>query len=1048
MPTYSIINNQDTLLHEEIAKLITHTTRVKMCVNYFSYNALYTLIESFSECQSIEILINSDSFESNIRQFIYDVAENETNSQLQAYYRLNLVTEFAKTKLQLRKGRTGGNSFIVIDDKAFQLSPHNLNEPALGHIKDAQFYMITMFDDSVQMFEKQFSSLWANSLDCKKEILNLYQQAKPLKHPSQIYNFTISQIFENKTADDINEERLVSTGFKNSVVWNMLYNFQRDAVLGAIDKIEKYKGCIIADSVGLGKTFEALAIIKYYELRNDRVLVLAPKKLRENWITYRLNDKQNILLNDRFNFDVLNHTDLSRIKGLSGDINLETINWGNYDLLVIDESHNFRNNNPSKNSVSRYERLMKDVIKSGVKTKVLMLSATPVNTRLSDLRNQLAFITESDDEALVHEGIANISNTLKTAQAKFNSWMKEYNPSREALIESLGGDYFKLLDIFTISRSRKHIEKYYDVTDIGPFPERLKPISIYSDFDTQNKDFSITDINHSLEQLNLKFYSPMAFVLDHKREAYSELYDTKTKTGAVFTQLDREESIITLMRVNLLKRLESSIYSFVLTLRRLLSNIDGLLSKIEQEIDFIENSNVHEFDFDDPQFEDLIMGGKVKVLIQDMDLILFREELESDRVILKELLLKTERITSERDQKMKDLMQLIRHKIEEPINAGNKKILVFSAFADTVKYLYEHCAPVLDRELGVKSALVTGSSINKTNLESCRPDFANILMNFSPISKYRKAIAPHLTKEIDILFSTDCISEGQNLQDCDYLVNYDIHWNPVRIIQRFGRIDRIGSHNKQIQLVNFYPDIELDGYIDLIDRVKGRMQILDISATGDDNIIDDRAGQSKELAYRKKQLEQMKESVIDMEDLEGGISISDLTFNDFKVDADRVSDTELAQYELYGSGLFSLVQNSLAEQPAGVLFCLKDITNSDNEQKLKSNLLHPYALVYIDNDGTVQVPARLGKRGLDLFKKLAHRKESISEEQLKAFNMKTKSGRYMTDYVALLDLVKNHLTGQEKQDQLESIFNPSGSLLGGSASSSGNYEVVSYLIVT
>ena len=616
MPTPTIVNNQDTLLYEEMERYITATSKVKMCVNYFSYNALYTLIESFGACHSIEVLINSDRFEENKKQFIYDAAENETNSQLQSHYRINQVMEFAKTKLSLRKGRTGGYSFIVIDGKTIHLSHHNFNEPALGHIKDAQLYMITMYDDPAQSFEKQFVQLWANAIDCKSEIVHLYQQAKPLKQPDLVYKYTISKIFENKTTDDINEERLVKTGFKDSVVWKMLYNFQRDAVLGAIDKIEKYKGCIIADSVGLGKTFEALAIIKYYELRNDRVLVLAPKKLRENWITYTQNDKQNILLNDRFNFDVLNHTDLSRETGMSGDINLETINWGNYDLLVIDESHNFRNNTPTKGNISRYQRLMRDVIKSGVKTKVLMLSATPVNTKLNDLRNQLAFITESDDEALIDEGIANISHTLKTAQAKFTSWMKGYNPTREDLIDSLGGDYFKLLDIFTISRSRKHIEKYYDVSDIGPFPTRLKPISIYSDFDTENRDFSITHINTALQSLNLKFYSPMAFVLDHKKEEYAALYDTTTMTGSTFTQLDRENSIITLMRVNLLKRLESSIHSFTLTLGKLLSNIEGMLCKIESDREYLDDGDIADLDFDDPQLDDLLIGGKTKVLIQ------------------------------------------------------------------------------------------------------------------------------------------------------------------------------------------------------------------------------------------------------------------------------------------------------------------------------------------------------------------------------------------------------------------------------------------------
>ncbi|WP_291067834.1 MULTISPECIES: helicase-related protein [unclassified Empedobacter] len=1041
-----IINNQTTLFIDEINKIISSNSNIKICTNYFTFNAVFEIINKISEFKSIEILVQDANFNNQKELFIHDISENETNSKLQTYYRLNKTTQQLNHNVEIRSGQTGGNSFIIIDDTVYNFAPHNFTEPTLGLIKDAKPYIIIEIADPTYTFSTIFNQLWNSSKNIKTELIELYHIASPLNSPELIYKYSIHKIFENKTTEDIHEDRLNRTGFKNSIVWNKLFNFQKDAVLGAIDKIEKYNGCIIADSVGLGKTFEALAIIKYYELRNDRVLVLAPKKLRENWIGYTKNYKNNILEKDRFNFDVLNHTDLTRTSGMSGDINLETIHWSNYDLIVIDESHNFRNNNPSNKKVTRYEKLINDVIKSGVKTKVLLLSATPVNTKLNDLKNQVAFITETNDQALKDEGISSIDLTLNQAQRKFNNWVKKANPTREDLINQLDGDYFKLLDIFTISRSRKHIEKYYDIADIGKFPERLKPISINSDFDSENKSFSITSINDELESLNLKFYSPMYFILENKRKAYEELYDTTTSRGTIFKQSDREESIITLMRVNLLKRLESSIYSFRLTLERLLSHTNHLLEKLMNHKEYLDDIDVRDFDFDDDLLSDLVVGGKIKVLLQDLDLVKFKEFLESDRKIIENLLIKCNIVTPDRDRKLLDLKNLIENKLENPINEVNKKIIVFSAFADTVKYLYDQCASDLKLRHNLSSALVLGSDTNKTNLNGIKNDLQSILTNFSPISKSRKDIKPDATEEIDILFCTDSISEGQNLQDCDYLVNYDIHWNPVRIIQRFGRIDRIGSSNKQIQLVNFYPNLELDQYIDLVQRVKGRMQILDISATGDDNVIDERAGQEKELDYRKKQLEKMKESVVDLEDLEGGISISDLTFNDFKVDADRITEDEKKQFHYITSGSFSVLDNNILDLQKGVLFCLKDLETKNFEDKLKINLLHPYSLVYISNEGDIKVPMRMGKKSLDLFKKLSFSQYKINEEQLKEFNLKTKSGKFMTQYVELLDLVKNHLIGEDQELQADSIFNPNGSLLSQSMNTD-NFEVISYLIV-
>jgi len=1042
-----IINNQDYILLNEILSKVKSDSEILICSNNFSFNALFDLFNQIDVTQRVRIIINTGDLEEKKALFIHNPLEVQTDASLNGYYRLSEVLKEIQSNVEIRKTNISGISYIVIDQHVFMLAPHTLDEATLGIIKDGRPYLFPYILDEQFSYKQTFNNQWNVALDCTEEVLSLYKQANPLKPAHDIYQYTISKIFQDREQIDLKEERLTRTGFKSSEIWSKLFNFQKDAVLGAIDKIEKYNGCIIADSVGLGKTFEALAVIKYYELRNDRVLVLAPKKLRDNWIAYTKNYTTNILEKDRFNYDVLNHTDLGRDGGLSGDIDLEKVHWGNYDLVVIDESHNFRNNNPSKDHDTRYERLMNQIICAGVKTKVLLLSATPVNTRLNDLKNQVAFITESNDQALKEEGIASIDLTLRQAQTKFNNWLKDSDPSRDSLISRLDGDYFKLLDLLTISRSRKHIEKYYDVADIGNFPERLKPKSIYSEFDTQDKEFSITYLNDQLQMLNLQFYSPLFFVHKHLQPKYAEKYDTITKNGTKFSQLEREESIITLMRVNLLKRLESSIHSFCLTLNSVLNRVNFLIDKIDNHKEFLNDVDIMDLDFDDEELRDSVIGGKVKVLLQDIDQVKMKGFLESDKAIIEKLLGRCEEITVSRDQKLQDLIQLIEEKIDKPLNTENKKVIVFSAFADTVRYLYDNLASYFQNKHQLNAAMVVGGDANKTNLIDCKTDLQSILTNFSPLSKSRDTVMPKQKGNIDLLFCTDCISEGQNLQDCDFLVNYDIHWNPVRIIQRFGRIDRIGSQNKYIQLVNFYPTRELDQYIDLVQRVKGRMQILDISATGDDNVIDERSGQQKELEYRKKQLERMRESVVDLEDLEGGISITDLTFNDFKIDAERISASDKLRYERFASASFSLIRNNIVDHEAGVLFCVKDLNDTNFHEKLKLNLLHPYALIYINKNGEIIVPARMGKRALDLFKKLAFGKETIDSELLKEFNISTKSGRYMSEYTELLHVVKSHLSGEEKEAQISSIFN-ANAVFSGKSSSANQYEVLSYLIVS
>lgn len=1046
-----IINNQETLLVTKLKECITSDSEISISTDYYTFNSLFLLVEELTLAKSLRIIIDNDEFEQDVR-FIYDVSEMSSALLLTSIYKLNIVSDLLKDKAELRLAKSKGIKSIIVDNQVFLLTPHSLTEPTMGSIKDSKGYLIYSLDDVSGSSLTEFNNTWNNHIkDIKQDILDIYKTAIEYKSPDFIYKLTLNRIFENNTLEDVDEQRLTTTGFKNTKVWDMLFNFQKDAVLGAIDKIETYNGCIIADSVGLGKTFEALAIIKYYELRNDRVLVLAPKKLRDNWTIYTQNDLRNVLSKDRFNYDVLNHTDLTREKGMSGDINLETINWGNYDLLVIDESHNFRNNNPQKDGITRYQKLLQDIILSGVKTKVLLLSATPLNTRMNDIKNQIAFITEQKDNALSEYGITSIEQTLKKAQQQFNVWMKsDEKANRDSLVDRLGGDYFKLLDLLTIARSRKHIEKYYDTADIGKFPTRLKPKSLKADFDTLNMFPAMNKVNETLNMLNLKFYSPLFFVLESKKEEYAEKYDTRKDDKVIFSQETRENSIINLMRVNLLKRLESSIHSFRLTLNSLSEQIQELLRKVDNESldDLYDDAyNINDVELDDNQLEDLMIGGKVKVLIQDIDIIKFKEYLRDDEKLIRQLIAVTEEVDVERDGKLKMLKDEITQKIQNPINKNNKKVIVFSAFADTVKYLYDNLADWLLSEFGIYSSLVTGGDANKTNMPKTRADLNSILIHFSPLSKKRDAIFPNETKEIDILFCTDCISEGQNLQDCDYLINYDIHWNPVRIIQRFGRIDRIGSQNESIQLVNFFPKLDLDNYINLIGRVKGRMEMLDISATGDDNVMEDANTPRRDLEYRKRQLEQLQENVVDLEDIDGGISITDLTLNDFKIDADRLTKEKLDRFAMTPNAVFSLVKNTLEEEEKGVIFCLKDLDEKGLDLKISRNLIHPYSLCFITQDGEVKLSSSNPKRSLDYYKKLCMGQTSILPDLVAEFNKSTKRTKHMSAYTELLNIAIEDIRGTVAEVGLDSLATPGGTLFTNMGAGSKTHELISYLII-
>ena len=1069
---YGILDNRTQgKVIDKLKEDLKSGTKVSIISAYFTIFAYQELRKELNKIDSLRLLFSMPTFVENKkdinREFKLsgsyesglagDRYEMKLKNELKQSEIAKECAEWIRKKVEVRaydEEHALPQKMYIMEqndgEDSYIFGSSDFTSSGLGVVSSNKSEMNTYMKDTIstQAMLNLFNKAWNDNekvKDVKKALLESLEVVYRENTSEFIYFVTLYNIFKDYLSDLTEEEIVKSkTGFKDSVVWNKLYNFQKDGVLGAIDKLEKYNGCILADSVGLGKTFEALAIIKYYELRNNRVLVLCPKKLRENWLVYRGNRRDNILGEDRLNYDVLNHTDLSRYTGHSGDINLEEVYWENYDLIVIDESHNFRNNNNSKeNKETRYSRLLNQIIKKGVKTRVLMLSATPVNNRMNDLKNQIAFATEGNDKALSADGIKSIEQTLRKAQMAFNKWndLEEEDKSVESLLEMLEVDYFKLLDMLTIARSRKHIQKYYDTTSIGKFPERLKPINVKADVDTKNDFIKLAELNKLIKSLNLAIYSPMKYVLPSKVEQYSKKYDTNMgKT--VFKQTDREESLVHLMRINILKRMESSIHSFAITVLKILKNIEGTLEKINTFEDFVEELDVEELDIEDNRLDGVLIGSKnVKIHLKDIDKIRWESELEADKVILEKILKEANKITVERDKKLVELQELIKQKVENPLNKENKKIIIFTAFADTAKYLYNNISTYILDELGLYSAIVTGSDNPKTNLKGVKTEFNNILTNFSPRSKERR---DKDKPEIDILIATDCISEGQNLQDCDYLINYDIHWNPVRIVQRFGRIDRIGSQNEVIQLVNFWPNMELDEYINLESRVSGRMVMLDMSATGEENIIEEKTTMN-DLEYRKKQLKQLQDQVPDIEDINGNISITDLSFNDFKMDLVNYMKNHKELLEKAPTGMYAIAKSNIDEAVKGVIFCLKKI--NQNIKPSEYNTLNPYFFVYIKDDGEILLNFIQSKKILDIYKKLCSGKKELYSDLIKEFNQETNNAKDMKKFTDFLEKTVENIVGKEEEKGIESLFSFDKTILSKSVQNMDDFELISFLVI-
>lgn len=909
---------------------------------------------------------------------------------------------------------------------------------------------------STDMFLKNFAELWKDKekfQDVTDNVIENIETVYKENTPAFIYFITLYNIF-NEFLEDISEDVLPNeaTGFKSSVIWNKLYNFQRDASLAIINKLEKYNGCILADSVGLGKTFTALSVIKYYENRNRNVLVLCPKKLNDNWQTFRSNYKNNPVLADRLRYDILFHSDLSRDKGLSNGLDLERVNWGNYDLIVIDESHNFRNGGRFDNEdedddfkENRYARLMNKVIRSGVKTKVLMLSATPVNNRFSDLKNQLQLAYEGKAENIndLLDTEKNIDSIFRDAQTVYSKWAKLPPEKRttEKLVDSLSYDFFQLLDAVTIARSRSHIIKYYNTNDVGKFPERLSPVSRRPKLTDLNDAITFADIAEMLNRLNLSIYTPSLFIFESEKGNYGIDYE-----GEGLTVDGREKGIRKLMAINLLKRLESSVNSFRLTLTRIQDFIKESITAIDKfqesgagTIDVTDFSE--DFDTEDSE-NDPFVGRKSKINLRDMDYVSWRRDLKADLEVLELLILMLKDITPEHDTKLQQLVADLKNKFEHPINGSNKKVLIFTAFADTASYLYEQLSGRILNDCGLHTALITGSTEGKCTLPKLKCTFNDILTYFSPLSKDRDAIHPNDTREIDVLIATDCISEGQNLQDCDYLINYDIHWNPVRIIQRFGRIDRIGSKNDVIQLVNYWPDMELDDYIKLKGRVESRMKATVITSTGDDNLLS--ANEKGDLEYRRNQLKKLQNEVVDIEDMDTGVNIMDLGLNEFRLDL-LANLKEHPNMDLTPFGMSAVVNASELVEP-GVMFVLKNKNNGVNIDR--SNLLHPFYMVYLSHTGTVICDHLSPKKLLDKMRYACKDKTEPDKALCKQFNKETRDGKNMRHYSDLLQsAIESIITVKEESDIDDFLNGVQGNLFANEIRGLDDFELICFLVI-
>ncbi|MBO5432198.1 DEAD/DEAH box helicase family protein [Methanocorpusculum sp.] len=989
---------------------------------------------------------------SNPNDVLFNTYEITEKNKLQYFHKAKQMHKFISENVNVKKIRSPdmvkGNVLIIDNDIQVQgtsslefSKPKTIN--GLPQVNFDSFITSSMDNAQIQRSRELFATLWNNSgytEDYKEELLESLSYIYKEYSPEFLYFFTLHELFGNQLDSSVERIESDNERFKKSKIWNSLYSFQKDAVVSAIQRINKYNGCIIADSVGLGKTYEALAVIKYFELRQDNVLVLAPAKLYDNWDSFKNNYRDNPLKDDRFSYKILAHTDLSRYKGYSkSGLDLARLDWSNFDLIVIDESHNFRNRVEQKDHMTRYQKLLQEIIRKGKNTKVLLLSATPVNNSLVDLRNQISIITSDRDYAYADEGIPSVSQTLIKAQREINAWSQGDRMNKNELLDSLPSEFYKLLEMVTISRSRKHITNYYGDANLGVFPKKRKPLTYRPGIDTENEVMQFEAVNAELEQLILCVYSPMAYILPEYKEEYREKYATKIGGREVFQHEDREAINIKLHRFNLCKRLESSVYAFGKTLERILQRITSYVSALESGGIFSMYVPMTDAVSEDDEFspdEHSFLEYKYDIDVHHLDKEAYLEDLIEDRERISAILDQVNLVLeNKRDQKADTLCEFVLEKISKtPYNEGNRKVLIFSAFADTANYLYDYLSPIL-KERGIHSGVVTGSSSPRTTLKGENLKYNEVLTNFSPISKGR--LEDLAVGDIEVLIGTDCISEGQNLQDCDCVVNYDIQWNPVVLIQRFGRVDRLGSRNSEIQMVNFFPDMDLNEYLQLEERVKRKMVAANIGSTGDEDLLNP---EMNDLAFRRSHLEKLQQEVVELEEMSKNISLTDLNMNQYLNELYEFSSS-YPEVRKVPRGVFSITRG----EEGGCLFCFK---HRDDVTKPKSDSsLYPYYLVYMKNSGEVYIGVNNARETLAEFRRISYGKREPDKKLFKEFNVRTKDASDMSKYSRLITKAISSITGSERKRAEESIFDFTGFTDDFANAGNEDFELILFLVV-
>lgn len=1065
-------DNRTRIVKDGLVNAIGKGDRVSVAAALFSIYGYGELKKQLNNCDSFRFIYTEPTFltkraAKEQREYFIPRAGREKSvggtdleiklkNELKQKAIARECAEWIKNKGEFRSykdsGRATGGYLVVDGSEPSAMQPiEGLTTSALGTTPSKQLTMtMTIPAPMTQAYLQQFNAAWDSDEleDVTQTVIDSITTMYRENPPELIYYAALYQIFseflEDVSVDDLAKE---GTGFKESKVWNLLYDFQKDAALAIINKLQTYNGCILADSVGLGKTFTALAVVKYYELLNRNVLVLCPKRLSDNWLTYKKNYINNPIAADRLRYDVLYHTDLSRDRGKTVEGNdLEKFNWGAYDLVVIDESHNFRNGADSSSKVedeaqgNRFERLLNKVIEDGVETKVLMLSATPVNNRFRDLHNQLKLAYQGDPDAWSRKlGLDKpVDLVFRDAQGAFRVWSELPAAKRTtaALTERLDFNFFQILDRVTVARSRRHVQRYYDVSAIGPFPKRLKPISLRPSLSASEEAGTYSQIAETLASLTLAVYLPTVYLHPSAVPKYADEHGRPPTSG-------REQGMVRLMSSILLKRLESSVYAFGITLVKIMEVIERNLSAIDAYRDGMSGvsvEGVESFEYEEGD-TDFTVGTKSRFSLRDMDWVSWERDMLQDLEALEGIRQLIAPIDAERDAKLAELKRVIADKIENPLNPGNKKLLIFTAFADTADYLYENIGAYIEDCFGLEVAEVAGGSQSaRCSIEGVRNDMNEVITCFSPVSKDRDVAYPRLKgKDIDVLIATDCISEGQNLQDCDCVINYDIHWNPVRIVQRFGRVDRIGSKNACIQLINFWPDVELDEYINLKARVENKMHALVMASTGDDDYINE--GEKGDLEYRRQQLERMKDEVVDLEDAQGGISITDLGLNDFRMDLVEYKK-EHPEIEDVPYGIEAV---AAGEEP-GTIFVLRNA--SGNIDRLSGNPIHPFYLVYVGEDGSILHSYATPKDILDEMRRICRGVKAPLEDLCRAYNAQTDDGRDMTAQTDLLASAIGSIVEGKNESDIDSFFSGgTTSFLENDIEGIDDFELVCFLVV-